>query len=94
MKKWSAGLAWRISFTPKAEKDLSRIDSQNARRINRYLRDRVAPNPRAVGVPLKGRLREFWRYRVGDYRVLARIEDEQLLVLVVQIGLRNWIYGG
>jgi mRNA interferase RelE/StbE len=94
LKKWSAGLAWRISFTPQAEKDLSRIDSQNAPRINRYLRDRVAPNPRAVGGPLKGRLREFWRYRVGDYRVLARIEDEQLLVLVVQIGLRNWIYGG
>jgi mRNA interferase RelE/StbE len=87
-------LAWRISFTPQAEKDLSRIDSQNARHINRYLRDRVAPNPRAVGGPLKGRLREFWRYRVGDYRVLARIEDEQLPVLVVQIGLRSSICGG
>ena len=87
-------MAWRISLTPQAKKDLSRIDSQNARRINRYLRDRVAPNPRAVGGPLKGRLREFWRYRAADYRVLAMIEDEQLLVLVVQIGLRSLIYGG
>ncbi len=87
-------MAWRISFTPQAEKDLSGIDSQNARRINRYLRERVAPNPRAMGGPLKGRLREFWRYRAGDYRVLARIEDEQLLVLVVQIGHRSGVYGG
>jgi mRNA interferase RelE/StbE len=86
-------LAWRISFTPQAEKDLSRIDSQNARRINRYLRDRVAPDPGAIGGPLKGRLREFWRYRVGNYRVLARI-DGQLLVLVVQIGHRSGVYGG
>ncbi len=87
-------MAWRISFTPQAEKDLSRISSQNARRINLYLRERVAPNPRTVGGPLKGRLREFWRYRVGDYRVLAKIEDEQLLVLVVQIGHRSGVYGG
>ena len=94
MKKWSVGLAWRISFTPQAERDLGKIDSQNAGRINRYLRDRVAANPRAFGGPLKGRLREFWRYRVGDYRVLAKVEDERLLVLVVKIGHRSEVYGG
>ncbi|HYA40015.1 MAG TPA: type II toxin-antitoxin system RelE/ParE family toxin [Syntrophobacteraceae bacterium] len=87
-------MAWRISFTPRAERDLGRIDPQNARRINRYLRDRVAPDPRALGEPLKGQLREFWRYRVGDHRILAKIEDEQLLVLVVKIGHRSEVYGG
>ncbi len=87
-------MAWRISFTPQAERDLGRIDPQNACRINRYLRDRVAPDPRALGGPLKGQLRAFWRYRVGDYRILAKVEDEHLLVLVVKIGHRSEVYGG
>jgi mRNA interferase RelE/StbE len=82
-------LAWRISFTPQAQRDLGGIDPQNARRIIGYLRDRVALDPRALGGPLKGQLREFWRYRVGDYRILARVEDDQMLVLVVKIRHRS-----
>lgn len=87
-------MAWRIRFTPQAQKDLGRIDLQDARRIRRYLHDRVAPDPRAIGGPLKGQLREFWRYRVGGYRILTKIEDEQLLVLVVRVAPRNEAYGG
>ncbi len=49
--------------------------------------------PRAIGGPLKGELRDFWRYRVGDYRILAKLEDEQLLVLVVKVGHRSDVYG-
>ena len=50
-------------------------------------------NPCSLGQALKGeRFGEFWKYRVGDYRVIVRIEDERLLVLVVRIGLRPAIY--
>ncbi|WP_338032571.1 type II toxin-antitoxin system RelE/ParE family toxin [Desulfocurvibacter africanus] len=56
------------------------------------MRERVAPSPRALGGPLKGHLREFWRWRLGDYRILARLEDDELLVLVVRVGNRNKIY--
>lgn len=87
-------MAWRISFTPQAEKDLAKVDRQEARRIRAFLRERVAPDPKAHGSPLKGQLREFWRWRVGAYRILARIEDDQLLVLVVEVGHRSKIYGG
>nr|WP_237707751.1 type II toxin-antitoxin system RelE/ParE family toxin [Desulfocurvibacter africanus] len=45
-----------------------------------------------MGGPLKGHLREFWRWRLGDYRILARLEDDELLVLVVRVGNRNKIY--
>lgn len=82
-------MAWRISFTPQAERDLGRIDPRNARRINCYLRD-----PGALGGPLKGQLREFWRCRVGDYRISIRLEDEQLLVVVVKIAHGSEVYGG
>jgi mRNA interferase RelE/StbE len=85
-------LAWQISFTPRAEKELKKLGNQESQRIARYLRERVAPDPRELGTVLKGQLREFWRYRVGDYRVLARIQDEKLLVLVVHIGHRSKIY--
>jgi len=87
-------LAWRVEFTPEAEKQLAKLDKQSAKRITKFLKERVASlnDPGSLGDPLKGRLREFWRYRVGDYRILCRIEERRLLVLVVKIGHRRDVY--
>ncbi len=85
-------MAWQIKLTPAAEKQLGKLDAQAARRILFFLKDKVAQDPRASGKPLQGSLREFWRYRVGDYRILAKIHNDQLLVLVVQIGHRSKVY--
>jgi len=87
-------LAWRVEFTPEAEKQLAKLDKQSAKRITKFLKERVASlnDPGSLGDPLKGRLREFWRYRVGDYRILCRIEERRLLVLVVKIGRRRDVY--
>ncbi len=53
----------------------------------------MADDPRSLGQALKGeRFGEFWKYRVGDYRVIARIEDQQLLILVIRIGHRSAVY--
>mgnify|MGYP006312200765 CR=1 FL=1 len=89
---WSAGLTWKIEFTPQAEKDLKKIARAETKRIIAFLRERVARDPKAVGGRLKGQLREFWRYRVGDYRVLAVVKNERLLVLVVRVGHRKNVY--
>lgn len=87
-------MAWRIELTPEAVRDLSRLGKPEAERIRDFLRDRVAlsDDPRPLGRKLKGRLREFWRFRVGDYRILARLENDRLLILVVRIGHRSRIY--
>lgn len=85
-------MTWQISFTPGAEKELKKLGKQESQRITRYLKERVTQDPRALGTVLKGQLREFWRYRVGDYRVLVKIQDEKLLILVVHIGHRSKIY--
>ncbi len=88
-------MAWRIEFDPAAARELSRLDPPTAKRILRFLRERVAPaaNPRALGAALKGaRLGAFWKNRVGDYRLIARIEDRDLLVLVLRVGNRRDIY--
>ncbi|MBA2323279.1 MAG: type II toxin-antitoxin system RelE/ParE family toxin [Pseudonocardiales bacterium] len=68
------------------------MDRQQADRIQRFLADRVdgQPDPRVVGKALAGQ--PFWSYRVGDIRILARIEDAVFLVLVVEVGRRDHIY--
>lgn len=88
-------MAWKIDFDIQAERDLKKIDRQSATRILRFLHDRIAPlpNPRAIGEALQGpRLGNHWKYRVGDYRIIASIEDAAVRILVVRIGNRREIY--
>ena len=88
-------MAWTIKLDRAAVRDLRRLDQQTARRILAFLHDRVGAldDPRSIGKALKGsRLGEFWNYRVGDYRVIARIEDRAVRVLVVRIGNRRQVY--
>lgn len=88
-------MAWRIDFDEEAIKELAKLDKQVARRITAFLRERVAPleDPRNIGEALKGsKLGEFWKYRVGDYRIIASIEDGALRILVVRVGNRRNVY--
>jgi mRNA interferase RelE/StbE len=87
-------LVWKIEFESAARKELADLDGAVAGRILRFLRDRVAPsgNPRALGKPLKGHLRDYWRYRVGDWRLVCHIDDETVRVLVVRISHRKDAY--
>ena len=88
-------MAWKIEFHSAAEKELAKVGSVAAQRILRFLHDRVATldNPRTIGQALQGpALGEFWKYRVGDYRVIARIEDSVVTIFVVRIGDRKSVY--
>lgn len=88
-------MAWRIEFDPAASRELDKLDPQAARRILKFLSERVAPssNPRSLGEALKGsKLGEFWKYRIGDYRIIASIEDRRLLILIIRIGNRRDVY--
>ena len=88
-------MAWRIELSPEAQKKLDGFDRQDTRRILKFLYERVAPleDPRSIGEALKGsRLGEFWKYRVGDYRVISHIEDGTLLIMVVRVGNRRDVY--
>ena len=88
-------MAWSIDFDPRAKRELSNLDPQVAHRINRFLFERIAPleNPRSIGEALKGtELADFWKYRVGDYRIIASIEDKLVRILIVRIGNRREVY--
>ena len=88
-------MAWLIKIDDEAQKDLAKLDKQIAKRITTFLRERVAvlDDPRSIGEALKGsRLGDFWKYRVGDYRIISNIEDGALRILVVKIGNRREVY--
>ncbi len=88
-------MAWRIEFDDKAKKDLAALDKAVAKRITTFLRERVSAldDPRDIGEALKGsKLGAFWKYRVGDWRIIASIEDGALRILVVRIGNRREVY--
>jgi len=88
-------LTWKIEFQHRAVKQLGKLAKQDANRIVSFLADRVVQddNPRQTGAALQGsELGSFWRYRVGDYRIICDIQDNKLVVLVVEIGHRREIY--
>ncbi|OGV71656.1 MAG: addiction module toxin RelE [Methylophilales bacterium RIFCSPHIGHO2_02_FULL_57_10] len=88
-------MAWKVELDPAAERELNKLDPQVARRILSFLHDRVSvlDDPRSIGEALKGsKLGEFWKYRVGDYRIIGSIEDNILRILVVKIGNRREVY--
>lgn len=87
-------MAWTIDYAETAKAQLSKLDKQTARRIVDFMDERVAgrENPRDSGKALTGSLGGFWRYRVGDCRVICDIQDGVLRVLVVQVGNRREIF--
>ncbi len=88
-------MAWRIEFERAAARELDKLGHEAARRILRFLRDRIAPldDPRSVGEALRGdRLGDFWKYRVGDYRLITHIDDSTVRILVVRVAHRRDVY--
>ena len=88
-------MAWQIEFDESAKKELAKLDRQVARRLIDFLKNRVLNqrDPRSVGQALRGStLGEFWKYRVGDFRIIASIQDDRMIVLVLRVGNRSDIY--
>jgi len=87
-------LAWTIEYSETARRQLRKLDKPSARRILDYMDKRVAPldDVRTVGKTLRGPLGDFWRYRVGEYRIICELRDKELRVLVVRVGDRKDIY--
>ncbi len=83
----------KVSITKTAKKSLEKLDNNIQKRILDFLSDlETLENPRIKGKPLKGELKEYWRYRVGDYRILSKIIDNELIIMVIDIGHRKNIY--
>jgi mRNA interferase RelE/StbE len=88
-------MAWTIEFKRSALKQLEDLDAVTRERVLVFLTERLSPliDPRQLGERLQGKkYRGIWKYRVGDYRILAEIKDDVVKILVVEIGHRRDIY--
>jgi len=87
-------VSWVCKFDQRALRELKKLGPQAHARIIAYLEDRIegAGDPRRFGKPLKASWSGLWRYRVGEFRIICRIVDHELVVLVVSVGHRKDIY--
>lgn len=88
-------MIWRIEFDPAAYEELAQLDRAVQKRIIKVLRERIAPleDPRSLGQELHGmELGRFWKYRIGDYRLICDIQNEVIRILVLRIGHRREVY--
>lgn len=85
---------YRVIFTDRAKKEIKKLDKKVSLLILGWIRKHLeeCENPRLYGKSLKGNLDNTWRYRVGDYRILAEIKDQEILILVLSVGHRKDIY--
>ncbi|HUX29720.1 MAG TPA: type II toxin-antitoxin system RelE/ParE family toxin [Thiobacillus sp.] len=88
-------MVWRIEIAETAEKQLAKLDKPVAQRLRSFLVERLAPldDPRSIGQALRGsELGEFWKYRIGDWRLVCQIKDAKILITVIRLGNRREVY--
>ena len=88
-------MSWQIEFDPDALKELKKLDRPVQMRLVAFLRERLSPleDPRSIGEALSGaRLGSYWKYRVGDWRIVCDIQDQRIVVRVLRIGNRRKVY--
>ena len=85
-------MKWTIKFKPKAAKEFDKLDRTIQVRIMRFLEERAVLDPKAYAEPLKGTFKGLWRYRVGDYRIIVDILEEELVIAVLRVAKREDVY--
>lgn len=87
-------MAWKIEIDKKALKAIAALDKPIQKRIASFLKDKLSKleNPRSIGEALQGELKKFWKYRIGDYRLICSIEDKTVTVLVLHVDHRKKVY--
>jgi len=87
-------MAWKVELSATAQKQIKQLDKPVSRRVLAFIHERIGrlDDPRQIGARLQGTLSEFWKYRVGDYRIICSLEHDRLVVLVLRVGHRREIY--
>jgi mRNA interferase RelE/StbE len=85
---------WKVELTETAKRQLRKVGVPQSKRITDYLGQRLAfhKDPRTSGKALAGPLKGLWRYRVGDHRIICKIQDQEIVILVIEIGDRKDVY--
>lgn len=84
---------WRVIFHQNAEKQLGKFDKVSKQKIWQFF-EKISQeqNPKNKALQMRGNMKEFYRFRIGDYRAICKFENETLIILVLKIGHRKKIY--
>lgn len=87
-------MLYDVKMSEQVKKQLKKLDKSIAKMLKIWIIKNLVDtsNPRLHGKALTGNLKGFWRYRVGDYRLIARIEDEKLIIFLLEVGHRKKVY--
>jgi len=84
---------YKVVYLDQVEEDLKKLDKPTVKKILSRIETYLIQDPRGLGKPLKGDFEGYWRYRWGDYRVIYKISEREILIIVLRIGHRKGIYG-
>lgn len=87
-------MIYELKYEAKAVKQIKKLDPATRKLIKSWIEKNLlnTDNPRQHGKGLTGILSQYWRYRVGDYRILAEINDTEIVIIIVEVGHRREIY--
>ena len=85
-------MAYKVVYLDQVEEDLKKLDKSTAKKILIRIETYLVTNPKTLGKPLKGEFQGYWRYRWGDYRVIYKISEREVLILVLRISNRKDVY--
>jgi mRNA interferase RelE/StbE len=83
---------YKVVYLDQIEEDLKHLDKSTAKKILKRIETYLASDPQRLGKPLKGEFQGYWRYRWGDYRIIYKISQEEILILVLRISHRKQVY--
>ena len=87
-------MIYELKYEARAVKQIKKLDLATRKLIKSWIEKNLlnTDNPRQHGKGLTGSLSQYWRYRVGDYRILAEINDAEIIIIIVEVGHRRDIY--
>ncbi|QQE46456.1 Toxin RelG [Peptoniphilus harei] len=87
-------MTYQVRTTKKFDKSFKKLDRQSQKLIKNWIEGNLmdCPDPRFSGKPLTGNFKGVWRYRIGSYRLLTKIDDDKLIIFAIDVGHRRNIY--
>ena len=84
---------WKIEFDTKAQKQFDKLDKQSQKKVQSYLKDILnLEHPKLFGKALRNNKQGLWRYRVDKFRIICKLEENKLIILIVAIAKRDVVY--
>ena len=85
---------WKIEFDTKAQKQFDKLDKQSQKKVQSYLNKDILnlEHPKLFGKALRNNKKSLWRYQVDKFRIICKLEEDKLIILVVAIAKRDVVY--